>query len=209
VIGRSWPGRRRAEPGEVVVVTAHPGEESFHRAVVEATVKGLERGGHSVTVLDLYALGFRAAMSCEERRAYHDDNPLIDAMAAEHAALVKRATMLVFIYPTWWSGPPAILKGWFDRVLVPGVAFEFDEQGKIQPAMGHIRRLVGVSTYGAPWSYIKMTADCGRRTITRALRLSCGRGTHTRWFALYAMDTSGPAERAAFLDRIEHGLASL
>jgi putative NADPH-quinone reductase len=209
MIGRSWRRGRGTEPGEVLVVTAHPCEDSYHRAVVAATVKGLERGGHSVTVLDLYALGFRAAMTLEERRAYHGDDPLVDPMVAEHAALVKRATILVFVYPTWWSGPPAVLKGWFDRVLVPGVGFEFDERGKTQPALRHVRRLVGVSTYGAPWTYIKATTDCGRRMITRALRLACGRRARPRWFGLYGVDASGPAERAAFLDRVEHGLASL
>jgi NAD(P)H dehydrogenase (quinone) len=211
MIGRSWPmRRRRAEAGEVLVVTAHPCPESYHRAVVDAAVRGLTRGGHTITVLDLYELGFRAAMTREERVAYHGAQPLLDPMAAEHAALVQRAPMLVFIYPTWWSGPPAVMKGWLERVLVPGVGFTFDERtGKVEPGLRHVRHLVGVSTYGAPWTYIKATTDCGRRLITRTLRLSCGWRARPRWFGLYAMDTAGPAERAAFLDRVEHGLAAL
>ena len=74
-------------------------------------------------------------MSLAERRAYHSDQPLVDPVTVAHADLVRRAEVLVFVYPTWWSGPPAILKGWLKRVLVPGVAFRFDGAGKVRPAL--------------------------------------------------------------------------
>ena len=101
-----------------------------------------------MTTLDLYALGFAPAMSLEERRAYHGEQPLLDPMTVAHAELVQRADVLVFVYPTWWSGPPAVLKGWLERVLVPGVAFRFDAAGKVKPALTNVRRIVGISTYG-------------------------------------------------------------
>ena len=67
-------------------------------------------------------------MSPDERLAYHSDRPILDPLAERHAGIVKQAEALVFVYPTWWSTMPAILKGWLERVLVPGVGFVFDEQ---------------------------------------------------------------------------------
>jgi NAD(P)H dehydrogenase (quinone) len=193
----------------VLVVLAHPGAGSYTHAVAGAAVRGFERAGHRVTTLDLYASGFAPAMTAAERAAYHGEQPLLDPQTIEHAALVRSAQVLAFVYPTWWSGPPAILKGWLERVLVPGVAFRFDARGRVRPALTNVRRIVGVSTYGAPWSYVKLLQDGGRRMLTRALRLNCGLRTLTTWLGLYSVDTLGDAERAAFLDRVEHTMAHL
>jgi len=192
----------------VLIVCAHPRGDSYTHAVTEAARHGSERAGHEVTVLDLYALGLAPAMSRDELAAYQAGTAPIDPVARDHAALVKSHDVLVFIYPTWWSGLPAILKGWLERVMVQGVAFRLDD-GKISPALQHVRRIVGISTYGAPWSYVKLLQDGGRRTLTRALRMSCGRHTATTWIGFYSIDTAGDAERAAFLDRVEHTLAHL
>lgn len=200
---------------DVLVVCAHPDADSFNRAITDAVERGLARAGHRTTTLDLYALGFQAAMSPDEHRAYQawapgsDDPPILDPMVAEHAELVRRASTLVFVYPTWWSQPPAVLKGWLERVLVPGVAFTFDAGGKVRPGMQHIKRIIGISTYGAPWTYVKLLHDGGRRMITRALRLNCGLRTPTTWLGLYSVDTAGSEERDAFLDRVEHRMAHL
>ena len=194
---------------EVLLVCAHPQEDSFTHAVTAAARTGFERAGHHVTTLDLYALGFAPAMSLEERRAYHGDQPLLDPMTVAHAELARGADVLAFVYPTWWSGPPAMLKGWLERVLVPGVAFRFDSAGKVRPALTNVRRIVGISTYGAPWTYVKLLQDGGRRMLTRALRMNCGARTPTTWLGLYSIDTLGDAERRAFLDRVEHSMAHL
>jgi putative NADPH-quinone reductase len=194
---------------EVLVVCAHPHADSFNHAIAAAVEKGAARAGHHVTTLDLYALGFGAAMSSAEHRAYHGEQPILDPMVAEHAALVRRAETLVFVYPTWWSQPPAILRGWLERVLVPGVAFNFDDKGKVRPGLGNVRRIIGISTYGAPWTYVKLLHDGGRRMLTRALRMNCGARTPTTWMGLYSMDTLGEGERDAFLDRVEHRIAHL
>ena len=155
---------------QALVVVAHPCDDSFTHAAAERAVAGLRAGGHAVEVVDLYALGFRVAMSPAERQAYHGDTPLIDEQTREHARLVQWADCLVFVYPTWWSGLPAMLKGWLERVMVPGVAFVFDEgNGKVRPGLRTVRRLVGISTYGSPRWTVKMINDNGRRTITRAL----------------------------------------
>ena len=120
------------------------------------------------------------------------------------------ADCLVFVYPTWWSGLPAMLKGWLERVMVPGVAFVFDESnGKVRPGLRTVRRLVGISTYGSPRWTVRLINDNGRRTINRALRMACGFRTRTKWLGLYGIDTASEPVRHQFLDRIETTMARL
>lgn len=194
---------------QVVVVLAHPNSDSFSHAIAHRACVGLRGAGHEVHVLDLYAQGFRAAMSLDDHVAYHGDHPAIDPMVADHGALVLRADALVFVYPTWWSSLPAMLKGWLERVMVPGVAFVFNDKGKVRPGLTNVRRIVGISTYGSPRSYVRFINDNGRRTLTRALRLNTGLRTRTSWLGLYAIDSTTAAQRSEFLDRVEHRMRSL
>ena len=193
-----------------LLVVAHPSADSYCHAVASRAEAGLVAAGHEVAVLDLYALGVRPEMSAEERDEYHGESPIVDPLIAEHAALVQRAEAIVFVYPTWWSGLPAILKGWLERVLVPGVGFVLDERtNKVRPGLRQMRRIVGISTYGSPRGYVRLVNDNGRRIITRALRLSCGFRARTSWLGLYAIDTATPAERGEFLARVEREMAEL
>jgi NAD(P)H dehydrogenase (quinone) len=193
-----------------LVVVAHPSTDSFCQELAARTVTGLRAAAHDVVVLDLYAEGFRVALTAEERLAYHGDEPIVDPMVARHADLVSRAEALVFVYPTWWSGLPAILKGWLERVMVPGVGFRFDEgSGKVRPGLGQVRHIVGISTYGSPRTHVRLINDNGRRTLTRALRLSCGLHVRTHWLGLYAVDTSRVTGRVEFAARVEREMAAL
>ena len=149
----------------VAVILANPNPDSFAHELARRAAVGLRAGGHEVESVDLYAMGFRAAMSTEEREAYHGRTPILDPMVRAQADLVRSVDALVFVYPTWWSGLPAILKGWLERVMVPGVGFRFDERsGKVRPGLTNVRRLIGISTYGT-----------SARSTTTAVGRSCER----------------------------------
>jgi putative NADPH-quinone reductase len=193
----------------VVVVVAHPVESSFSHAIAATATASLTRAGHEVTVLDLYAEGFRSAMSPAERAAYHSDRPILDPMVERHAGIVKQAEALVFVYPTWWSSMPAILKGWLERVMVPGVGFVFDDQHHVRRGLTHVRRLVGISTYGSRRIYAAAVHDNGRRVLLRALRLNTAVLTRRSWLGLYSITTRSPEQRAAFLRRVDRKMRSL
>jgi NAD(P)H dehydrogenase (quinone) len=159
-------------PVDTLVVWAHPRRGSFSEALRRTTEDALVRAGHQVQVIELYQEGFSAVMGDAEWQAYRDFRPEPDAQLQRHIDLLRRAEQLVFVYPTWWFGLPAILKGWLERTMVPGVAFDFDPSGQIRGSLGTLRRIVAVVTYGsAPW-YVHLIGDAGRRTLTRALRLS-------------------------------------
>lgn len=192
-----------------VVIVANPNPSSFSHAIAARLREGLEASGHNVIVHDLYAEGFRAAMSAEEREAYHGDVPVIDPLVIEHITDLQDAHTLVFVYPTWWSSLPAVLKGWLERVMVPGVGFVFDERHKVRPGLTNVKRLVGIATYGSSWRSVKLINDNGRRTILRALRLSTSVRTRSTWLPLYGMDSLDPSDRERFLVKVDRLARSL
>ncbi|MEN6319267.1 MAG: NAD(P)H-dependent oxidoreductase [Syntrophaceae bacterium] len=107
----------------IVVIVAHPNTLSFNRAIAETVIQKLRRNGHSVCFHDLYTEGFDPILPDEEisKDAYR--HPVIEMHCAEAAS----ADGFVIVHPNWWGQPPAILKGWVDRVFQPGVAYEFLE----------------------------------------------------------------------------------
>jgi putative NADPH-quinone reductase len=181
----------------ITVVHAHPSPNSFSRALFNTVIESLD--GHDLDVCNLYDDGFDPVLSATEHRDYLADNPERDQLVARYISFVERAEAIVFVYPTWWAGLPAILKGWFERVLVPGVAFALDENDRLQPQMGHVRRLAGVTTYGSSRVVIALTADGGRRTISRTLRVATGFRSRVTWLGLHRMDTATADDRTAFL----------
>src|SRR3954468_3963517 len=188
---------------QVALLVAHPDPDSFTHAIAATAVAALQRGGHDVTLLDLYEEEFRPAMTLDERLAYHGDRPILDPMVERHARIIQEAEALVFVYPTWWSTMPAILKGWLERVMVPGVGFVFDDKQRVRPGLTNVRRLVGISTYGAPRWDVSAIHDNGRRTLMRALRLNRGRVARRTWLGLYDIDKSTAESRTAFLRKVE------
>lgn len=197
-----------------LVVHAHPDPESFSTALRERAVDALSGAGHEVEVIDLYRLGFDPCLTEAEHVDYFSvglDHP--DPMVADHIRSLKRAEMLVFVYPTWWSGLPAILKGWLDRTLLPEVAFTLTAGagGKqvVTPNLVNVRRLVGITTYGSKRVDVRLLGDGGRRTINRTVRLVCARRCRTTWLGLHQLDTLSPEDRAEFLDRVGNKLAAI
>ena len=185
----------------VVVVLGHPSADSYCAAIFKRIIFALEsQPSHNVTAIRLADEKFATAMSTAERVAYETETPLISDETKRHAEVLLQADALIFVYPTWWSGLPAQLKGWLERVFVLGVAFRFNKNSKIRPNLQNIRHIIGVSTYGSPWRYVKLINDNGRRTLTRAIRMSTGFRTRSMWCGIYALDTCTQQQREEFVN---------
>ena len=184
----------------IVVVLGHPSADSYCAAIFERIILALDsQSTHNVTAIRLASEKFATAMSNAERVAYETGEPLINDDTKHHAEVLLQAEALIFVYPTWWSGLPAQLKGWLERVFVLGVAFRFNKNSKIRPNLHNVRHIIGVSTYGSPWRYMKLINDNGRRTLTRAIRMSTGLRTRTMWRGIYALDTCTQQQREKFI----------
>jgi NAD(P)H dehydrogenase (quinone) len=189
----------------VLYVYCHPLHDSFHAAILKQALAGLKVAGHTVDLLDLYAEGFDPVLTAERRRDYHDparnranNQRYVDRLMAANALVVQ--------FPTWSFGPPAMLKGWFDRMFGPGIALDLSDAAHARPMLRHIERITGISTYGRPrWQAIGM-ADPPRRIIKRYLRWFTGGRAVVRYHALYHMNVATPEKRSRFLARVRQEL---
>lgn len=192
----------------VLVIFSHPVETSFNAAMHRQVVESLRAAGHEVDDCDLYAEGFNPVMSREERLGYHE----VPANRAPVEGYVDRllwAEALVFCFPTWCFGLPAMLKGFFDRVLMPGVAFDISDPANVKPVLTHIKRIVGVVTYGRPRWTAWFMGDPPRKSITRYLRLLTGGGARVNYYAHYHMNMATPKSLNAFKQRVSRAMAAL
>jgi NAD(P)H dehydrogenase (quinone) len=191
-----------------LVVYAHPLDDSFHSALHRRVVQTLTEAGHEVDDCDLYAEGFQPILSAEERRVYRDITAN-NGFAPRDIARLRRCQGLVLVFPAWWFGMPAILKGWFDRVWLPGVAFALTG-GQSRPLLHQIERFAVVTTYGSPWWVIRlMMGDPNRRVLMRGVRILMSHAVRTRWFVKYDMDSADPASCRLFLRKVEQGMQTL
>jgi len=189
---------------KVLVVLAHPNPDSFSHAIVDRVVSTLANREHSVSVIDLYGLDYSPALTRAELSAYPTSEPAIDPMVIEHTRLIQECSTIVFVYPTWWSSMPAILKGWIDRTMLPGIAFSVDPQTlKLQPGLTNVRRLVGITTFGGPRLASLVVRDNGSKIVTRSLRAICHRRCRTTWLRMFNVDSSTIAQREKFMRRVE------
>jgi putative NADPH-quinone reductase len=192
-----------------LVVYCHPVEGSFCSAMRDAAISGLRAVGHTVDLIDLAAEHFNPVMSTSEWNTYQQGNGDVPVGLERDVALVKSAEIIVFVYPTWWGGLPAQLKGWLERVMLPGTAFVFNENNKVRPGLRNIRRIHIASTFGSPWLYVRLVNDNGRRILARAFRMNTSLRTKVSTSSLYAMDTATDVSRKSFLLSLEKKMGTL
>jgi putative NADPH-quinone reductase len=188
----------------VFVLYAHPVETSFGAALHAASVAALREVGHEVDDCDLYAEEFNPVMSRQERINYHELEVCTKPVQT-YVDRVRAAQAIVLVYPVWNFGFPAILKGFFDRVFLPGVSFRL-ENGLVWPNLHNIRKLAAVTTYGGHrWRALVM-GDPPRKSVKRVLRAVIHPLASSHYLALYDLNRASDATRANFLERVRHAM---
>ncbi|MEW9673862.1 NAD(P)H-dependent oxidoreductase [Ammoniphilus sp. 3BR4] len=149
-----------------VVVYAHPNPESLNHAILETTVNALKNNGHEVVVRDLYALDFQPVLKPEDTAAMKAGQTPQEIKTEQE--FITQADAITFIYPIWWTGLPAILKGYVDRVFSYGFAYGSGEEGIIKMLTG--KKGFIINTHGTPNEIydrigmtdgLKITSDTG------------------------------------------------
>ena len=191
---------------KVLVLFAHPVETSFGAAVHQTLVETLRKGGHAVDDCDLNAEGFDPVMTRQDRLDYHD--PKVNrARVAPYVERLLAADAVAFSFPVWNMGFPAILKGFIDKVFIPGVSFEMSPAGDYMPRLFNIKKLGVACTYGGARLHTFLAGDPCRRFITRSLKYSCAPGATCDYVALHDMNHTRPEKRAAFLTEVNRRFA--
>lgn len=196
---------------KLLLVYCHPDPESFGSAIRQTALQTLAAAGHEVRQIDLYAEGFNPVMSLAERRSYLSDTAQNVAAVDAHVQALRWAEGWVVVYPTWYYSMPAMLKGWLDRVWLPGVTFEVAaaKERTIQGKLKHMRRFVGITTSGSPWWWLKVIGDPGRSLFMKGLRPLYASTCRMKWLQLYNMNHATAADRQAFLTRVQRELSAL
>ncbi len=190
-----------------LVVVTHPSPDGLARRALARVLIGLERAGHEVRVIDLDAEAFDPRLTIEEKRR-HLDPPETKPWLREHTEALRWAQRLILVYPTWFGGFPARLKGWFDRTWITGVAYSLPEGAtRIHAGLKNIRRLEIVTTHGSSrWSNL-LGGRPGRLIAFRTLRLLCHPLCRRRFHGFYSAATASEADIEAWLDDIEETFA--
>ncbi len=166
-IGTSKPTNMK-----VLVVITHPNNSSFNHALLERVSQGLNQAGHEVKIKDLYAQNFDPVLK------ESDLEQIQTGKTPKHIAKEQNELLwadgLVFIYPLWWFGRPAMLKGWFDVVLTNGLAFEYSEEG-VKGLLKHQKAQIIITAGGSENYFLENNAlELIHRPITDGTLSFCG-----------------------------------
>jgi NAD(P)H dehydrogenase (quinone) len=196
---------------KLLLVFCHPDPDSYGAALRDTAVQTLEAAGHDLRQIDLYAEGFDPVFTRAEKQTYLTDTARNIEGVAAHVEALRWAEGWVVIYPTWFYGAPAMLKGWLERVWLPGVSFRIAtaKQRTIGGELGNIRLFVGITTSGSPWWWLKLIGDPGRSLFMKGLRPLYAKGCRMKWLQLFNMNHVTAQDRDRFLARLRQTLGSL
>ena len=186
---------------------AHPNPKSFNHAILETTVKTLESKGHEVSVRDLYELNFEPVLKGSDFEGFQSGNTPADIKTEQD--FISKADVITMIYPIWWTGLPAILKGYIDRVLSYGFAYAYGEDGSIDKFLTGKKGMI-INTQGTPndiYDSIGMT-DALKKTSDTGIFDFVGIETVDHFF-FGSIPQVDDATRKDMLHKIEDKLLSL
>lgn len=186
---------------DTLVVYCHPWEGSFNHAILEALCAGFERAGRTYEVCDLYADGFWPAMTREELAGYSEGR-VLDPLVGRYQRQLARCRRLALVFPVWWNDVPAMLRGWLDRVMLPGFSWDATGAG-IVGRLGHIGRVDAFTTSANPTDYMRERLGDGiEGTLIGATFRQLG-VTRGAWHNFGGIDQSTTESRAAWLAEVQ------
>lgn len=186
-----------------LIVITHPLKNSLGRYFAEQAIFAAKAAGHEVEVKDLYLEGFSPALTESERSSYYSAEFNADDVQRDVKQLLN-AEMLVLVFPTWWFGFPAILKGWFDRVWAPGVAYDHaSDLGPIKPRLENLKEVKVITSLGSPWW---VDTFLMWRPVYRTLRVAilgtCARSAKFKMISLYKAEKVSAKRAERFVGKI-------
>lgn len=175
------------------IIYAHPYEKSFNKAILDTFIAAIQERGEACDVIDLYAEGFDPVYHPEELALFKEGRYL-DPKIEKYQHILKAANRVIFIFPVWWSDMPAVLKGFFDKTMLPGYAYSIVD-GKWVPGLDNVKQTLVITTSEAPTAAFE--AYFGNYFLHNSLD-AIGL-TPNEWHNCPAITAPDPAARKAFL----------
>ncbi|MCS6876125.1 MAG: NAD(P)H-dependent oxidoreductase [Aquificaceae bacterium] len=190
----------------VSVIYAHPNPKSFNHALKEAVIEVLESKGKNYQLRDLYAMGFNPVLSSLDFETFLSGSVPEDVKREQE--IIKASELIIFIYPIWWTGMPAILKGYIDRVFSYGFAYE-EKDGELVGLLSD-KTVVIINTLGASALDYGPSGmeDCLRKTTDTGIFRFCGMHVIEHIF-LYAVPYVSDQERKDMITKVKSLLEDL
>jgi putative NADPH-quinone reductase len=194
-----------------LIVFNHPYEGSYCNAVLTSVLSGLQRAGHEADLLHLDKEGFNPAMTAEDLKGFVDGAP-VDPKVIEYRERMEKADHLVFIFPIWWELMPAMTKGFIDKVIFPGVAYDYDTTGrwpKMVKRLGKLKRITLITTMNTHSFFYRLVfGNAIKKALFAGTFWKMGYGPR-KWINLNMVKFVSAEKRKKWLVDIEHRFSLL
>ncbi len=187
-----------------LIVLAHPLENCLCRYLADKTIAHLKKKGYDIAIKDLYKEDFNPLLTPSERASYYEKQ-FDDSLVKNDIEQLKQAESLVLIFPTWWFGFPAILKGWFDRVWAPGHAYNHaSDLGAITPCLERLKEVRVITILGSPWwvDFLILRQPV-KRVLKTAILGACVKQCSFKMLSLYKSESISQEKVAKFVKKIK------
>ncbi len=184
----------------ITIILSHPWHGSYNKALLDATVAGITAQHKEYTIIDLYKDGFNPVMT-EGELALFAKGESTDPLVQKYQDILKRSTELVLLFPIWWSSPPAMLKGFFDKVFLPHFAYEEGKMGLLIGLLPNIEKATVVTTAAGPKWYLRFF--CGNPVAGTVRRVLVSIGVKKfQWLHCGNVKSVSPTQRQKLLERL-------
>lgn len=195
---------------KVVIVFNHPYEGSFCNAILQAVTNGLNKGSHQIDLIHLDKDKFNPVMTAGDLKGFRDKKP-IDPKVIEYSDKIKNADHLVFIFPIWWELMPAMTKGFVDKVIFPGVAYDYTnkENTRMKPLWDNLKGVTMITTMNTPnWLYWLLFGNAIKKAMILGTFWKIG-FKNRKWISFNQVKMVTQEKRQQWLSQIEHKFSSL
>ena len=193
----------------VDIVFNHPYEESYCSAILKAVTKGLQNGQHEVDLIHLDNDGFNPVMSKADLKAFVAHQP-VDPQVIDYNTRLEKADHLIFIFPIWWDLMPATTKGFIDKVLSPGVAYDHHPRGfGLVPLLKNLKGVTLITTMNKPKiMYSLLIGNVIRKVKARSVFNPMGY-KHLNWISQNMVKSVSHEKRGNWLINLENRFSKL
>lgn len=194
---------------KILIVYAHPWEGSFNHAILNSITTGVNSIDREYEIIDLNKDNFNPVFTKEELALYNKGES-IDPLIKKYQELISLTEHIIFIFPTWWGGVPAILKGFIDKVFLKGWAYFLSEKGfKIGKGLSYIKGATVITTMNTPWIYYKFVVKKSYNFLINKNFLKLCGIKKVKFFAFTGVKNSSKKRREGFLKKIEKNAIGL
>ncbi|MBK0369839.1 NAD(P)H-dependent oxidoreductase [Flavobacterium agrisoli] len=195
---------------KVVIVFNHPYEGSFCNAILESVSNGLMKAKHTIELIHLDKDNFNPAMTAADLKGFRDKKP-VDPKVIEYSNKIKNADHIVFIFPIWWELMPAMTKGFIDKVIFPGVAYDYTNESntRMKPLWNNIQGVTMITTMNTPnWLYWLLFGNAIKKAMMLGTFWKIG-FKNRKWISFNQVKMVSNEKRKKWLNKLENNFAEL